>query len=144
MAAVVFLPFPKAKSNGRTIFFLGAALSLIPIIAKMTFSIFPLLEARLMPVDLYTVIQREFWLPFAILFFAECKTMKKKALQLGLALLSLLFINQLSYADGVYIPAAKKKMPDIPVQRALVKYQGGIEALIVESTLNGEGHVFPI
>ena len=65
--------------------------------------------------------------------------MKTKTLQLGLVLLSLLLVNQLSYADGVYIPAAKKKMPDIPVQRALVKYQGGTEALIVESTLDGEG-----
>jgi len=70
MAAVAFLPFSKDKSDGRTIFFIGAALSLIPIIVKMTFSIFPLLEARLMPVDFYTVIQREFWLPFAVLFFA--------------------------------------------------------------------------
>ena len=65
--------------------------------------------------------------------------MKTKALQLGLVLLSLLLANQLSYADGVYIPAAKKKMPNIPVQRALVKYHGGTEALIVESTLNGDG-----
>ena len=65
--------------------------------------------------------------------------MKTKALQLSLLLLGLLFVNQLSYADGVFIPAAKKKMPDIPVQRALVKYHGGTEALIVESTLDGEG-----
>jgi len=65
--------------------------------------------------------------------------MKTKALQLGLVLLSLLFVYQLSYADGVYIPAARKKIPDIPVQRALVKYHGGTEALIVESSLDGEG-----
>ena len=65
--------------------------------------------------------------------------MKTKALQLGLILLSLSFICQLSYADGVYIPAAKKKLPDIPVQRALVKYHGGIESFIVESTLDGDG-----
>ena len=70
MAAVAFLPFYKVTSAGRTKLFIGAALSLIPIIAKMTFSIFPLLEARLMPVDFYTIIQREFWLPFAVLFFA--------------------------------------------------------------------------
>jgi hypothetical protein len=56
-----------------------------------------------------------------------------------LVLLSLLFVNQLSYADGVFIPAAKIKIPDIPVQRALIKYHGGTEALIVESTLDGEG-----
>jgi len=65
--------------------------------------------------------------------------MKTKALQLSLVLLSLLFVYQLSYADGVYIPAARKKIPDIPVQRALVKYQGGTETLIIESTLDGEG-----
>ena len=70
MAAVAFLPFSKDKSDGRTKLFIGAALSLIPVIAKMTFSIFPLLEARIMPIDFYTVIQREFWLPFAVLFFA--------------------------------------------------------------------------
>ena len=65
--------------------------------------------------------------------------MKIKVIQLGLLLLSLLFVCQLSYADGVYIPAAKKKIPDIPVQRALIKYHGGIESLIVESTLDGDG-----
>ena len=70
MATVAFLPYSKDKSDGRTKLFIGAALSLIPIIAKMTFSIFPLFEARLMPVDFYSVIQREFWLPFAVLFFA--------------------------------------------------------------------------
>ena len=70
MAAVAFLPYSKDKSDGRTKLFIGAALSLIPIIAKMTFSIFPLFESRLMPVDFYSVIQRDFWLPFAVLFFA--------------------------------------------------------------------------
>ena len=38
--------------------------------------------------------------------------MKTKVLQLGLLLLILLFVCKLSYADGVYIPAAKKKIPD--------------------------------
>jgi len=56
-----------------------------------------------------------------------------------LALLSLLFAYHFSYADGFFIPKARKKMPKIPVQRALVKYQGGTEALIIESTLNGDG-----
>jgi len=69
-AAVTFLPFSKNKSDYRKKLLFGAALSLIPIIAKMTFSIFPLLEARLMPIDFYTAIQRELWLPFAVLFFA--------------------------------------------------------------------------
>ena len=42
----------------------------MPVLAKAAFSFFPQLEARLMPIDYYTVIQREFWLPFAVLFFA--------------------------------------------------------------------------
>ena len=70
MAAVAFLPFSKDKTHSRKILFVGAVLSLIPILTKMTFSIFPLIETRLMPIDVYAVIQREFWLPFAVLFFA--------------------------------------------------------------------------
>jgi hypothetical protein len=70
MAAVAFLPFSKHKPDCRKKLFVGAALSLIPIIAKMTFAIFPLLEARIMPIDVYAAIQKEFWLPFAVLFFA--------------------------------------------------------------------------
>ena len=65
--------------------------------------------------------------------------MKTKAIQFGLALLSLLFVYHFSYADGVYIPEARKKIPNIPVQRAVVKYHEGNEALIIESTLDGEG-----
>jgi predicted double-glycine peptidase len=70
MAAVAFLPFSTNKSGCRKKLLIGAALSLIPIMAKMTFSIFPLLEARIMPIDVYAAIQKEFWLPFAVLFFA--------------------------------------------------------------------------
>jgi predicted double-glycine peptidase len=70
MAAVAFLPLSKSKFCCRKRLIIGAALSLIPIIAKVTFSIFPLLEARVMPIELYAVIQKEFWLPFAVLFFA--------------------------------------------------------------------------
>ena len=70
MAGIAFLPFSKNKSDCRKKILIGAALSLIPIIAKGTLSIFPLLEARIMPFDLYAAIQRDFWLPFAVLFFA--------------------------------------------------------------------------
>jgi predicted double-glycine peptidase len=70
MAGIAFLPFSKNESDCRKKILIGAALSLIPIIAKGTFSIFPLLEARIMPFDLYAAIQRDFWLPFAVLFFA--------------------------------------------------------------------------
>jgi hypothetical protein len=70
MAAVAFLPFSRNTSDCRKKLLIAAALSLIPIITKMTFSIFPLLEARIMPIDVYAAIQRVFWLPFAVLFFA--------------------------------------------------------------------------
>lgn len=70
MAAVAFLPFSKHRLGCRKKLFIGAALSLILILAKMTFSIFPMLEARIMPIDVYAAIQKEFWLPFAVLFFA--------------------------------------------------------------------------
>jgi multisubunit Na+/H+ antiporter MnhB subunit len=84
-AAVAFLPFSKfnkglpssEKSNQNTaktrhpkILISGAVLALIPILVKMIFSMFPLLEAHIMPIDIYTTIQREFWLPFTVLFFA--------------------------------------------------------------------------
>lgn len=70
MATIAFFSFSKDKPGVRKKLIIGAAISLIPIFAKMIFSIFPLLEARLMPIDYYTIIQREFWLPFAVLFFA--------------------------------------------------------------------------
>ena len=70
MAAVAFVPFSNSKSVCRKKLIIGAVLSLIAIIAKVSFSIFPLLEARIMPVEIYPVIQNEFWLPFAVLFFA--------------------------------------------------------------------------
>ena len=70
MAAVAILPFSKNKSDCRNKLLIGAVLSLIPIIAKGTFSIFPLLEARIMPIDVYAAIQRDFWLPFVVFFFA--------------------------------------------------------------------------
>jgi hypothetical protein len=70
MAGIAFLPFSKNKANCRNKILIGAALSLIPIIAKGAFSIFPLLEARIMPIEIYAAVQRDFWLPFAVLFFA--------------------------------------------------------------------------
>jgi hypothetical protein len=66
-AAVAFLPF---SNRHRKKIIIGAALALIPITVKMVFSFYPLLEARIMPVRFYPLIQMEFWLPFAVLFFA--------------------------------------------------------------------------
>lgn len=84
-AVVAFLPLSRTNLNHsppdpskinhfalhfHNKLFWGALLSLIPIAVKVIFSVFPLLEARIMPVEIYPVIQNEFWLPFSILFFA--------------------------------------------------------------------------
>ena len=66
-AAVSFLPFSTRHRKKLTAV---AVLALIPVIAKKLFSFFPLLEARIMPVSFYPLVQMEFWLPFAVLFFA--------------------------------------------------------------------------
>jgi hypothetical protein len=68
--------------------------------------------------------------------------MKIKPIAFILVFLCALFVCRFSFADGCYIPEAKKKLPDIPIQRALVKYQHGTETLIIESTLDGEGNSF--
>ena len=47
-----------------------------------------------------------------------------------------------SFADGFYMPPPYIKLPDIPVQRALLKYRDGVETLVVESTLDGPGQKF--
>jgi len=49
---------------------------------------------------------------------------------------------RISFADGFYLPEPHVKLPNIPVQRALLKYRDGVETLIVESTLDGPGQRF--
>ena len=68
--------------------------------------------------------------------------MKTKPIQFATVLIFIFFICRFSYADGVYMPEVRKKIPDIPVQRAVVKYLNGVETLIVESTFDGEGNNF--
>jgi hypothetical protein len=68
--------------------------------------------------------------------------MKVKAIQLTFIIVAIVSLSSFCLADGCFIPEAKKKIPSIPIQRALVKYQNGIETLIVQSTLNGEGQNF--
>ena len=81
-AIIAFVPIPKEnlsvpdnlKENRfhirRRWLAAGALLTLIPILVKMLFVIFPLIEARIMPIELYASIQKDFWLPFTVLFFA--------------------------------------------------------------------------
>ena len=68
--------------------------------------------------------------------------MKIKPIAFILVFVCVLFVCRFSFADGCYIPEARKKMPDIPIQRAVVKYQHETETLIIESTLDGEGNSF--
>jgi hypothetical protein len=65
-----------------------------------------------------------------------------KPTQFATVLIFIFFICRFSYADGVYLPEVRKKIPDIPVQRAVVKYLNGVETLIIESTFDGEGNNF--
>ena len=68
--------------------------------------------------------------------------MKIKPVQFILVFLFVLSVCEFSLADGFYIPEVRQKLPDIPVQRALIKYRQGIETLMIESTLNGSGKNF--
>lgn len=62
---------PKKRFHIRRSWLMACALlALMPIFLKMVFVIFPLIEARVMPIDLYASIQKDFWLPFTVLFFA--------------------------------------------------------------------------
>ena len=45
-------------------------------------------------------------------------------------------------ADGYTMPELRVKPPDMPIQRALVKYHDGIETLVIEATFEGEGKNF--
>jgi hypothetical protein len=100
-AAVALLPLSKGKNapiRRRKILLLGASLALLPIVLKMIFSLFPLLEARLLPVEPYAAVQREFWLPFTVLFFAFASHLvpprSRRAVLLIVALLAVVVIQQ--------------------------------------------------
>ena len=57
--------------------------------------------------------------------------------------LALLLVTSVTFADGKYFPRRMvKKTPAIPSQRAVMVYRDGVEKLIIESTLNGEGEEF--
>lgn len=76
----------------------GAVLALMPILLKMIFCIFPLLEARIMPIDVYAMIQRDFWLPFSVLFFAFISHLvsprNRRAVLITVAILFLVVVQQ--------------------------------------------------
>ncbi|MCP4712983.1 MAG: DUF2330 domain-containing protein, partial [Planctomycetes bacterium] len=51
--------------------------------------------------------------------------------------------SEVVYGDGKFIPlAVTKTVPAIPSQRAILVYREGVETLVIESTLEGEGEEF--
>jgi len=54
----------------------------------------------------------------------------------------LLAFCSICFADGKFMPEIGVKPPDMPIQRALVKYRDGIETLVIEATFEGEGNNF--
>lgn len=67
----------------------------------------------------------------------------KSTLTTIIFVLTFLSSCQLCFSDGCFIPTvAIKKVPDIPVQRALIKYRDGVETLIIEATFDGQSERF--
>ncbi len=63
--------------------------------------------------------------------------------QVVLSLLVFLSISTFTYGDGkFYADYTVKKTPNIPTQRAILKYLYGKETLIIESKLDGQGENF--
>ena len=109
-AIVAFVPISKKNAsvpdNQQRIRFrirrrgmmTGALLALMPILLKMVFAIFPLVEARIMPIDLYASIQKDFWLPFTVLFFAFVSHIvprqNRRAVVITVAILFLVVVQQ--------------------------------------------------
>jgi len=54
----------------------------------------------------------------------------------------LLAFCRICSADGYIMPEVRVKPPDMPIQRALVKYHDGVETLVIEATFEGEGRNF--
>ncbi|MHC4598860.1 MAG: cysteine peptidase family C39 domain-containing protein [Planctomycetota bacterium] len=69
--ALLFLPSDRMTERRRKILFtaLGGA-ALLPVLVKGVFCFSPVLEAKILPVAWWGLVQRDFWLPFSILFFA--------------------------------------------------------------------------
>ncbi len=101
-ALAAFIPFSENRSKEapdspdspphRKKLLIGAAVALLPILMKMTFAILPLLEARIMPIVIYPVIQKEYWLPFTALFFALVSHLIPKRNRRGVIMAVFLFV----------------------------------------------------
>lgn len=63
--------------------------------------------------------------------------MKKQGWRVAAALLVLLLAPVAVLADGVFIPEVARKLPRIPLQRAILAHRDGKETLVVESSLEG-------
>ncbi len=69
--------------------------------------------------------------------------MKYKSVSIFFTLiLTVLLLTNISFADGKFVSEVEVAYPDIPVQRAIIKYKDNTETLVVESTLDGKGKRF--
>ena len=86
-------------NSGRTrLWQAGAFLALLPLVAMAAFRIAPSLAIATVPVPLYAPIEREFWLPFVVLFFAIASRLvrgqRERRAMRGLGVAALLFVVQ--------------------------------------------------
>ena len=109
-AIIAFVPIPKENlsvpDNLKEYRFhirprwliAGSLLALMPILLKMIFVLFPLIEARIMPIDLYASVQKDFWLPFTVLFFSFVSHIvsrrSRRAVVITVAILFLVVVQQ--------------------------------------------------
>jgi hypothetical protein len=74
--------------------------------------------------------------------------MKSRAIHIIFFLVGIIYIGGNSIAGGCCSPEARRKLPNIPTQRALLQYRNGIETLIIESSLDSEksntGWIIPL
>ncbi|CAB1058468.1 hypothetical protein D1BOALGB6SA_3224 [Olavius sp. associated proteobacterium Delta 1] len=74
--------------------------------------------------------------------------MKSKATHTVFILIGIVCIGRFSVAEGCSQLEARRKLPDIPIQRALLQYRNGIETLIIESaaddTKSNNGWIIPL
>ena len=74
--------------------------------------------------------------------------MKSRTIHTIFILIGIICIGGNSKGEGGCIPEARRKLPNIPTQRALLQYRNGIETLILESSQDSEksntGWIIPL
>jgi predicted double-glycine peptidase len=77
--AAAFIAFQRIRRNKRDqvasqrsklLLCFGLLSGFVALITMATISRFPMIPVRVMPIGAWAIIEREYWLPFAVLFFA--------------------------------------------------------------------------